>query len=69
MNLTEFITKEMKLLIDDENYYGSKQQIESEKFILNESKIEMKYNECLEEYYYRIVEILKSKNLKQYEVK
>lgn len=69
MNLTEFIIEEMKLLIDDENYYGSKQQIESEKFILNESKIKMKYNECLEEYYYRIVEILKSKNLKQYEIK
>lgn len=66
MNLTEFITKEMKLLINDENYYGSKQQIENEKFILNESKIDMKYNECLEEYYYRVVEILKNKNLKQY---
>ena len=59
MDLKEFIIEEMKLLINDENYYGSKQQIESEKFILNESKIEMEYNECLEEYYYRIVESLK----------
>ena len=36
------------------NYYGSDEQIKNENLIYVESKIEMKYNESIEEYYYRI---------------
>ena len=58
MTIKEFIIAEMKLLIDNENYYGSKEQIESEKFIFSQTKIKMNYKECLEEYYYRILKTL-----------
>jgi hypothetical protein len=56
MTLKEFVKEEMKQLQGNDNYYGSKEQIEAEKTILKESKIEMEWNECLEEYYYRILQ-------------
>lgn len=59
MNLREFIKLELKEFENNENYYGSKEQIESENFIVKESKIEMEYNECLEEYYVRILQTTK----------
>ena len=52
----EFVKEEMKRLQGNDNYYGSKEQIEAEKTILKESKIKMEWNECLEEYYYRILQ-------------
>ena len=62
MNLKELVKKEMKLLIDNEHYYGSKEQIKAERIILifafKDLGIEMKYKECLEEYYYRILKTL-----------
>ena len=59
MTLKEYIIEELKEFESNENYYGSEIQIESENFIVKESKIEMKYNECLEEYYIRILKELK----------
>lgn len=59
MTLREYIIEELKEFESNENYYGSEIQIESENFIVKESKIEMKYNECLEEYYIRILKELK----------
>jgi len=53
MNLKELILSEMdKIHLPD--YYGSKEQIKNETLILKESKIEMKYNETIEDYYYRV---------------
>tara|TARA_B100000963_G_C22264952_1_gene510189 strand:- start:389 stop:586 length:198 start_codon:yes stop_codon:yes gene_type:complete len=53
MDLKNFILKEMKQ-IHLPNYYGSKQQIKNEIKIMEESGIEMKYNEAIEDYYYRV---------------
>lgn len=58
--MLEIVKTEMEELINNENYYGSKDQIENEKMIIKfafkDLGIEMKYNECLEEFYYRVVE-------------
>ena len=59
MNLKEYIKEELKEFERNENYYGSKIQIESERFIVRQSfkdfGIEMEYNECLEEFFHRIL--------------
>ena len=56
--MLEIIQNEIKLLANDENYYGSKQQIETEKMIIRfafkDHAIEMKYNEAIEEFYNRV---------------
>ena len=52
-DLKSFILEEMER-IHLPNYYGSKQQIQNENLIYVESKIKMKYNESIEEYYYRV---------------
>ena len=61
MDLKQYIKEELKQLEKDQNYYGSKEQIESENFIVRQSfkdfGIEMKYKECLEEFYFRILQI------------
>ena len=46
------------------DYYGSKEQIENEKIIMNncivlDNKLEMKYNETIEEYYLKIYDFTK----------
>ena len=50
--------------LKDFNYYGSKEQIENERIILNFSfkdfGIEMKYNESIEEFYNRYLELEKN---------
>ena len=47
--------------LKDYNYYGSKKQIENERLILNfgfkDFGIEMKYNESIEEFYNRYLEL------------
>jgi hypothetical protein len=62
--MLEIIRKELKLL-KDINYYGSKDQIENEKLIIRFSfkdlGIEMEYNESIEEFYKRILEIYVTK--------
>lgn len=59
MDLRDYIKEELKEFENNENYYGSEIQIESENFIVKQSfkdyGIEMKYNECLEEFYIRIL--------------
>ena len=61
--MLEIVKTEMKWLHDDENYYGSKQQIETEKMIIRfafkDHAIEMKYNEAIEEFYNRVSETYK----------
>jgi len=46
------------------DYYGSKEQIKNEKIIMNncivlDNKLEMKYNETIEEYYLKIYDFTK----------
>ena len=59
MTLREYIIEELKEFENNENYYGSDIQIGSERFIIKQSfkdyGIEMKYNECLEEFFIRIL--------------
>lgn len=56
--MLEIINTEMERLTSNENYYGSKEQIENEKYIIRfafkDLGIEMKHKECLEEFYFRI---------------
>lgn len=56
--MLEIIKTEMERLTSNENYYGSKEQIENEKYIIRfafkDLGIEMKHKECLEEFYFRI---------------
>tara|TARA_Y100000389_G_C17362934_1_gene464736 strand:- start:611 stop:799 length:189 start_codon:yes stop_codon:yes gene_type:complete len=58
--MLEIIKLELEKL-KDYNYYGSKEQIEKERLILNFSfkdfGIEMKYNESIEEFYNRYLEL------------
>ena len=58
--MLEIIKLELEKL-KDYNYYGSKKQIENERIILNMSfkdfGIEMKYNESIEEFYNRYLEL------------
>jgi len=62
MTLREFIIEEARLLIDDDSYYGSKEQIKAEKiisiFAFKDLAIEMEEKECLEEFYFRIIKTL-----------
>ena len=60
-DLKNFILEEMER-IHLPNYYGSKQQIENENKIVKESKIKMKYNESIEEYYYRVYHLQPNAN-------
>ena len=61
--MLEIIKLELEKL-KDFNYYGSKEQIENERIILNFSfkdfGIEMKYNESIEEFYNRYLELEKN---------
>ena len=58
--MLEIIKLELEKL-KDYNYYGSKKKIENERIILNMSfkdfGIEMKYNESIEEFYNRYLEL------------
>jgi hypothetical protein len=58
--MLEIIKLELEKL-KDYNYYGSKKQIENERLILNfgfkDFGIEMKYNESIEEFYNRYLEL------------
>ena len=58
MNLKEFVKKEMIKIQSNNFYYGSKEQIKNETFILENSNIKIHYKECIEEYYYRILKTL-----------
>jgi len=63
--MLEIIRRELKLLKNIE-YYGSKNQIENENliagFAFEKLGIEMKYNEAIEEFYYRVIEGYKIEN-------
>lgn len=50
------IIKQELLMLENRNfnYYGSEKQIENENNILNFTKLEIDYNETIEEYYNRI---------------
>tara|TARA_A100000172_G_scaffold7599_1_gene4231 strand:- start:373 stop:555 length:183 start_codon:yes stop_codon:yes gene_type:complete len=51
------IQKELNQLNSNLNYYGSENQIENEIYISSTSKVEMLYNETIEEYYKRLLTI------------
>ena len=56
--IKDIIKQELLMLKDESNfynYYGSENQIENENNIVNFTKVEMKYNETIEEYYKRLV--------------
>ena len=61
LDLKSLILNEMEK-IHLPNYYGSDEQIKNENLIYVESKIEMKYNESIEEYYYRIYHLQSNAN-------
>lgn len=52
------IIKQELLMLENRNfnYYGSEKQIENENNILNFTKLEIDYNETIEEYYRRLIE-------------
>ena len=58
MNLKQFVKKEMIKIQSNDFYYGSKEQIKNETFILENSNIKVDYKECIEEYYHRILKTL-----------
>lgn len=49
------IQNELNQLNSNPNYYGSENQIENEIYISSTSKVEMLYNETIEEYYKRLL--------------
>jgi hypothetical protein len=57
--MKSIIKKELKLINENANYYGSKDQIENEKliytFAFKDLGIELKYNESIEEFYTRLI--------------
>ena len=53
--LHSLIQKELNQLTSNHNYYGSENQIENEIYIFSKSKVEMLYNETIEEYYKRLL--------------
>ena len=56
--IKDIIKQELLMLKDESNfynYYGSENQIENENNIVNFTKVEMKYNETIEEYYRRLI--------------
>ena len=61
MDLKQLILSEMEK-IHLPNYYGSEEQIKNENLIYVESGIEMKYNESIEEYYYRVYHLQPNAN-------
>ena len=53
--IKDIIKQELLMLENNNfNYYGSEKQIENENKILNFTKLEIDYNETIEEYYNRI---------------
>lgn len=58
--MNKFLKSEIKLLKNN-NYYGSKKQIQNEKLIYNLSfkdfGLELKYNESIEEFYNRYLKL------------
>lgn len=56
--MKNLIKKELELIKND-NYFGSKEQIENEKliytFAFKDLGIELKYNESIEEFYTRLI--------------
>lgn len=61
LDLKQMILSEMEK-IHLPNYYGSEEQIKNEIYILNKTKIEMEYNESIEEYYYRVYHLQPNAN-------
>ena len=56
--IKDIIKQELLMLKDESNfnnYYGSETQIENENNIFNFTKVEMNYNESIEEYYTRLL--------------
>ena len=57
--MKEIIEKELELINKNDNYFGSKKQIETEKliytFAFKDLGIELKYNESIEEFYTRLI--------------
>tara|TARA_R100000654_G_scaffold47275_1_gene73488 strand:- start:410 stop:589 length:180 start_codon:yes stop_codon:yes gene_type:complete len=53
--LHSLIQKELNQITSNHNYYGSENQIQNEIYISSKSKVEMLYNETIEEYYKRLL--------------
>ena len=53
--LNSLIQKELNQITSNHNYYGSENQIQNEIYISSKSKVEMLYNETIEEYYKRLL--------------
>ena len=59
--MNKFLKSEINKLKNNNNYFGSKKQIENEKLIYNLSfkdfGLELKYNESIEEFYNRYLKL------------
>jgi len=57
MNFTQLqlLTKQELNKLNNVNYYGSHEQILHENYIVNNSNIEMLYNESIQEYYNKCI--------------
>jgi hypothetical protein len=56
--IKQLVKLELDNIFRKHDYWGSEDQIENEMIILNETRIEMKHNESIEEYYLRIYDSL-----------
>ena len=56
--LRKIVKQELDNVFKKHDYYGSEDQIENEMLILNETRIEMKHDESIEEYYLRIYDTI-----------
>ena len=56
--IKQLVALEIDNIFKKHDYYGSEDQIENELLILEQTGIEMKYDESVEEYYLRIYDSL-----------
>ena len=56
--LKQLVKLELDNIFRKHDYWRSEDQIENEMIILNETRIEMKHDESIEEYYLRIYDSL-----------
>ena len=54
-SLINIVRYEMRKIMQDNNYYGSEEQIELENMIVKQVELEMRDDESIEEYYQRVI--------------
>ena len=54
-SLINIVRYEMQKIMQENEYYGSEEQIELENMIVKQVKLEMRDDEAIEEYYQRVI--------------